>query len=48
MENLKKMTLDHRVFENERFLTKQGHESKVYLRKLTFLTKYGHESSDFS
>ena len=42
------MTLDHRVFENERFLTKQGHESKVYLRKLTFLTKYGHESSDFS
>ena len=33
------MTLDHRVFENERFLTKQGHESSVYLRKLTFFDK---------
>ena len=29
-ENYKKMTLDHRAIENERFLTKQGHESKVY------------------
>ena len=40
-ENLKtKMTWDHRVFQNERFLmTKKRHKSNVFFRELTFVNK---------
>ena len=49
MQNLKKMTLEHRVFERmDVFLTNMGMRAVCFKRIDVFLIKYGHESSLFS